>query len=64
MSAKSTMSSNLRVGLGLGHAEDRGVEVDVLAAGQLRVEAGAGGDQAGDPAAGADLARGRAASRP
>ena len=56
MSANSTMSSNLPVGLGLGHAEDRGVEEDVLAAGELGVEAGAGGDQAGDPAAGEHLA--------
>ena len=55
-SAKATMSSNFRVGLLLGHAEDRGVHVDVLAAGELLVEAGAGGDQPGDPAAGEDRA--------
>jgi hypothetical protein len=42
----------LAVGLLLAHAEDRGVEEEVLAAGELGVEAGAGGDQAGDPAAG------------
>ena len=56
MSANSTIWSNLRFGLRLGHAEDRGVEEDVLPAGQLRVEAGAGRDQAGDPAPGQHLA--------
>ena len=56
MSAKSVIDVELAVGLGLAHAEDGGVEVDVLATGQLRVEARAGGDQAGDPAAGADRA--------
>ena len=46
MSANSTIVVELAPGLGLAHAEDRGVEEDVLAAGQLRVEAGAGRDQA------------------
>ncbi len=57
MSANSTIVVELAPGLLLGHAEDRGVEVDVLAAGELRVEAGAGGDQAGDPAAGQHACR-------
>ena len=56
MSANSTISSNLRLVSASRHAEDRGVEVDVVAAGELRVEAGAGRDQAGDPAAGEHLA--------
>ena len=41
------------------HAEDRAVQVDVLAAGELRVEAGPDLEQAADPAAdlGAPLGR-------
>ena len=46
----------LALGLGLAHPEDRPVEEEVLAPGQLRVETGPGGDQPGDPAAGADRA--------
>ena len=37
--------------LGAGHAEDRAVEKDVLAAGQFRMKAGADFEQARDPAA-------------
>ena len=48
------------VGLLLGQAEDRGVQVDVLAAGQLRVETGAELEQRGDAAAGGDGPLGRA----
>ena len=36
--------------LGAGHAEDGAVQVDVLAAGQFGVKAGADFEQAGDPA--------------
>src|SRR5680860_836089 len=42
----------LSPGLGLAHAEDRGVEPEIVAAAELRLEAGAGRDQPGDPAAG------------
>ena len=41
------------------HAQDRAVEVDVLAAGQLGVEAGAHLQQAGDPAVDLGAAAGR-----
>ncbi len=41
------------------HAQDRPVQVDVLPARQLRVEAGADLQQAGDPALDLDHARGR-----
>ena len=50
-SAKATISSNLRFDLAASHAEDRAVEIDVLAAGQLRVKAGADFEQAADAAA-------------
>ena len=50
------MSSNLRRVSASRHAQDRGVQVDVVAAGQLGVEAGPGRDQAGDPAPGQHLA--------
>ena len=50
ISAKATISSNLRSISALRHAQDRAVEVDVLAAGQLGVEAGADLQQAADPA--------------
>ena len=49
----------LAVDLGLRHAEDRAVEVDVLAAGQLGVKAGADLQQRGDPAAEPDAPVGR-----
>ena len=55
-SEKATISSNLRVDLALAHAEDGAVEIDVLAAGELRVEAGADLQQTGDLAL--DRARG------
>ena len=45
-SANSTISSNLRCDLAPLHAEDRAVQEDVLAAGQLGVEAGADLEQA------------------
>ena len=50
-------ASNLRLVSASLMPEDRGVEEEVLAAGELRVEARAGGDQPGDPAAGEDGAR-------
>ena len=43
--------------LGPAHAEDRAVEEDVLAPGQLRVEAGADLEQRADPAGDVGLAR-------
>ena len=43
--------------LGLPHPEDRAVEVDVLAAGQLGVEAGADLQERGDPAPEPDASR-------
>ena len=46
------MASNFAVDLGLAHPEDRAVEVDVLATGEIGVEAGADLDQPGDPTAG------------
>jgi hypothetical protein len=46
----------MAVDLRLVHAEVRAVEVDVLTAGQLRVEAGADLEQACDPAVEVDLA--------
>ena len=49
-SAKATISSNLRCDLGAPHAEDRAAQVDVLAASQLRMEAGADLEQAADAA--------------
>ena len=50
-SAKATISSNLRRDLRARHAEDRAVQVDVLAAGQLGMKAGADFEQARDAAA-------------
>ena len=50
-SAKSTISSNLRSISRPPHAEDRAVQEDVLAAGQLGVEAGADLEQRPDAAA-------------
>ena len=41
------------------HAEDRPVQIDVLAAGELRVEARSDLEQAADAAANLDAARGR-----
>ena len=49
----------LALDLGPRHAEDGAVEVDVLAAGQLGVEAGADLEQACHPAADLDSALGR-----
>ena len=49
MSAKATISSNLRRDLGSPHAQDGAVEIDVLAPGQLRVEPGADLQQRADP---------------
>ena len=40
----------MRVDLGSAHAEDRAVQVDVLPAGQLGMEAGADLEQRADPA--------------
>ena len=51
MSANSTISSNLRCDLRALHAEDRAVQKDVLAAGQLGMEAGADLEQRADPPA-------------
>ena len=48
------------VDLGGGEAEDRAVQVDVLAAGEVGVEAGAELEQGGDAAPGADRAARRA----
>ena len=59
MSAKSTMASNLRSSSALRHAEDGAVEEDVLAAGQLAVEAGADLEQRADAAVDPGRARGR-----
>ena len=56
MSAKSTISSNLRWVSASLMPEDRAVEVEVVPPGELGVEAGAGRDQAGDPAPGQDRA--------
>ena len=50
MSANSTISSKRRADLGAAHAEDGAVEEDVLAPGQLRVEAGPDLEQRADPA--------------
>ena len=47
--------------LGRAHAEDRAVEVDVLAAGELGVKAGADLEQRADAAV--DVARARASAR-
>ena len=47
-----------RVDLVAAEAEDRGVEIDVLAPGELRVEAGAELEQRGDAAVDLDRARG------
>ena len=58
-SAKATISSNLRWISARRHAEDGAVEVDVLAAGELGVEAGADFEQAADAAAEVDAAGGR-----
>ena len=55
-SENATISSKTRVDVALRQAEDRRVHVDVLAAGQLGVEAGAELEQRGEPAAGDDLA--------
>ena len=49
--ANSTISSKLACDLAAPHPEDRAVQVDVLAAGQLGVEAGADLEQAADAAA-------------
>ena len=49
----------LAVDLGLFHAEDRAVEVDVFAAGQFGVEAGADFEEGADAAAHPDFAFGR-----
>jgi hypothetical protein len=50
-SAKATISSNCAGDLRAAHAQNRAVEEDVLAAGQLGVEAGAYLQQRADPAA-------------
>ena len=50
-SAKATISSNFDLISRLRHAEDRAVEEDVFAPGQLRVKTGADFEQARDPAA-------------
>ena len=50
-SAKATISSNLLPDLGAAHAEDGAVEIDVLAAGELGMKAGADLQQARHPAA-------------
>ena len=60
-SAKATISSNLPADLGAPHAEDGAVEEDVLAAGQLGVEAGADLEQRPDPAV--DLGAARPSAR-
>ena len=49
-SANSTISSKRCCDLALGQAEHDAVDEDVLAAGDLRMEAGAELDQRGDPA--------------
>ena len=59
MSANSTISSKRLLDLVPLHVEDRAVQEDVLAAGQLRVEAGADLEQRADPAAQPRLALGR-----
>ena len=51
-SAKATISSNLRLISARRHAEDGAVEVDVLAAGELGMKAGADLEQARHAAAG------------
>ena len=51
------MSSKRCLGLLAGQAEDRRVHEDVLAAGELRIEAGAEFEQGGDPPVDLDLAR-------
>ena len=51
----------LAADLGAGHAEDRAVEIDVLAAGQLGMKAGADLEQARDAAA--DRRRGPRSAR-
>ena len=58
-SANSTISSNRRVDLRPPHAEDRAVQVDVLAPGQLGVEAGADLEQRADAAGDLGPAGGR-----
>ena len=56
-SANATISSNFAVDLRASHAEDRAVEEDVLAAGQLRVKAGADLEQRADAALEVDACR-------
>ena len=58
-SANATISSNFRDDLRPPHPQDRAVQVDVLSAGQLRVEPGSHLQQAPDPAVDIDLALGR-----
>ena len=49
-SAKATISSNTAVDVALGQPEDRRVQEDVLAAGQVGLEAGAELEQRGQAA--------------
>ena len=57
ISANATMASNLASDLRALHAQDRAVQEDVLAPGQLRVEPGSDLEQRPDAAAQLHLAR-------
>ena len=58
-SANATISSNFRAISRRAHPEDRAVQIDVLAAGQLGMEAGADFEQRSHPAVDLDAAFGR-----
>ena len=59
MSANSMMPGRQRVHLVLRDAEEGAGEVDIVAAGQVHLEAGPEGQQGGDPPMGDDLALAR-----